>query len=94
MAVYQLLCGALDVDPHGFFEMAAERTPATREHPWRLTKPRVISRIRRNAFSSRVINDWNSLAAAVVACDALNQFKKQLYAHWTHIAHDILHTDK
>ncbi|XP_043199360.1 uncharacterized protein LOC122369049, partial [Amphibalanus amphitrite] len=61
IAVYQLLRGGLDMDPRNFFEMAADRTPATRGHQWRLAKPRAVSRIRRNAFSIRVINDWNSL---------------------------------
>ncbi|KAF0306369.1 hypothetical protein FJT64_022074 [Amphibalanus amphitrite] len=54
--------------------MAADRTPATRGHQWRLAKPRAVSRIRRNAFSIRVINDWNSLpSAAMVPPSRLSQ---------------------
>ncbi|KAF0295504.1 hypothetical protein FJT64_007059 [Amphibalanus amphitrite] len=59
----------LSLMERSFFEMAADRTPAKRGHQWRLAKPRADSRIRRNAFSIRVINDWNSLPPAVVASD-------------------------
>ena len=55
IAVYQLLHGKLDLDPHIFFDEAVARD--TRGHPWKLVKPRAISRIRRNTFSIRVIND-------------------------------------
>ena len=89
--VYQLLHGSLDLDPHAFFDTAVTRD--TRGHPWKLTKPRAVSRIRRNAFSTRVINDWNNLPAAVVNSESLNQFKNRLDAHWSHIAHSIPHAD-
>ena len=72
--------------PHVFFDTAVARD--TRGHPWKLaTKPRAIIRIRRNAFSVRVVNDWNSLPPAVVNADTLNQFKNRLDSHWVHVAH-------
>ena len=73
IAVYQLFHGGLDLDPQEFFDTAVARD--TRGHPWRLVKPRATSRIRHNAFSIRVVNDWNSLPTAVVTEDTLNQFK-------------------
>ena len=91
IAIYQLLHGKLDLDPHIFFDEAFARD--TRGHPWKLAKPRAITRIRRNAFSVRVINDWNSLPPAVVNADTLNQFKNRLDSHWAHIAHTIPHAD-
>lgn len=91
IAVYQLLHGRLDLDPQVFFNTAVARD--TRGHPWRLVKPRAVSRIRRNAFSIRVVNDWNSLPSAVVTSDTLNQFKNRLDAHWTQIAFTIPHAD-
>ena len=63
IAVYQVLHGGLDLDPLSFFDRTLARD--TRGHPWRLTKPRAETRVRRNAFAVRVINDWNSLPAAV-----------------------------
>ena len=91
IAVFQLLHGGMDLDPDVFLNTAVARN--TRGHPWRLVKPRAVSRIRRNAFSVRVVNDWNSLPSAVVTSASLNQFKNRLDTHWAHIAHTIPHTD-
>ena len=89
--VYQLLHGGIDLDPWDFFTVATGRN--TRGHAWRLIKPQAITRIRRNAFSVRVINDWNGLLPAVVLAETLNQFKNRLDSHWTQIAHAIPHED-
>ena len=91
IAVFQLLHGGLDLDPDVFFNTAVARD--TRGHPWRLVKPRAVSRIRCNAFSVRVVNDWNSLPSTVVTSATLNQFKNRLDAHWIQIAHATPHTD-
>ena len=91
IAVYQLLHGGLDLDPQDFFDTALARD--TRGHPWRLVKPRVVSRIRRNAFSVRVVNDWNSLPPEIVASETMNQFKNRLDSHWLRTAYTIPHTD-
>ena len=80
IAVYQLLHGKLDLNPHIFFDTA-------------VAKPRAITRIRGNAFSVSVVNDWNSLPPAVVNADTLNQFKNSLDSHWAHIVHTIPHAD-
>ena len=88
ITVYQLPHGGLELDPRYFFDTAATRE--TRGHPWKLMKPRAVSRIRRNAFSIRVINDWNSLPAAVVSLDSLNQFKSRCDSGWPHTVHITL----
>ena len=77
--VYQLLNAGVDVHPGIFFEKA---TSSTRGHKWKLKKPRAESRIRRNAFATRVVNDWNSLPHSVVESHSLNSFKSNLDAHW------------
>ena len=66
-----MMHGRLDLDPRIFLNTAVARD--TRGHPWKLVKPRAASRIRRNAFSVRVVNDWNSLPPTVVNADTLNQ---------------------
>ena len=91
IAVYQLLHGGLDLDPQDFFNTTLARD--TRGHPWRLVKPRAVSRIRRNAFSIRVVNDWNSLPPEVVASETVNQFKNRLDSHWKNTAYTIPHVD-
>ena len=89
--VYQLLHGGVDIDLHDFFVLASARN--TRGHPWRLAKPHAHTRIRRNSFSVRVINDWNGLPPTVVSAESLNQFKNRLDTHWSHLAHLIPHED-
>ena len=91
IAVFQLLHGGLDLHPDVSFNTAVARD--TRGHPWRLVKPRAVSRIQCNAFSVRVVNDWNSLPSTVVTSATLNQFKNRLDAHWIQIAHATPHTD-
>ena len=91
IAVYQVLHGGLDIDPLNFFDRTHARD--TRGHPWRLAKPRANTRVRRNAFAVRVVNDWNSLPAAVVNSETVNQFKNRLDAHWAHLTHAIPQTD-
>ena len=81
ITVYQLLHGGLDVDSEQFLKLA--RPGPTRGHPWKLEKPRAVSRVRRCAFSTRVVNPWNALPASVVAAASLNQFKSRLDSHWT-----------
>ena len=91
IAVYQLLHGRLDLDSRIFLNTAVARD--TRGHPWKLVKPRAASRIRRNAFSVSVVNDWNSLPPAVVNADTLNQFKNRLDSHWARISRSIPQED-
>ena len=91
IAVYQILHGGIDLDAQDFFNTEVVRD--TRGHSWRLVKPRAVSRIRRNAFSVRVVNDWNGLPSEVVASVTLNQFKNRLDTHWASIAHDIPNAD-
>ena len=54
----------------------------TRGHPLKIAKPRASTRVRRNAFTVRIVNDWNGLPADVVCAPGLNSFKSKLDAHW------------
>ena len=85
--VYQLLHGMIDQDPAQFLSLA--NSSRTRGHQWKLVKPSATSRVRRAAFSCRVVNDWNSLPATVVAACSLDQFKARLDSHWTDCMYDI-----
>ena len=90
ITVYQVLRQGVDVDATQFFTLAT--TGNTRGHEWKLLKPRAVSRVRRNAFSVRVINEWNLLPPSVVAAPSLNAFKARLDRHWAHAKHDV-HTN-
>ena len=91
IAVFQILHSGLDLDPAVFFTPAAKAT--TRGHPWKMSKPQAVTRIRRNAFAVRVVNDWNALPSHVVTSQTVNQFKARLDSHWTHLQYTIPHQD-
>ena len=63
------------------------------EGPWKMNKPQAITRIRRNAFAVRVVNDWNALPSRVVTSSTVNQFKARLDSHWAHLQYTIPHQD-
>ena len=89
---YQLLHGGIDLDPQDFFTSATGRN--TRRHPSRLIKPRAITGIRRNAFSVRVISDWNGLPPTVVSPKHWSSFRTALtVTGHKQIAYTILHED-
>ena len=91
IAVYQVLHSGVDLDPQTFFTLSAGST--TRGHPWKICKPQAATRIRRNAFSVRVVNDWNALPLHVVTATSVNMFKARLDAHWKHFQYTIPHQD-
>ena len=80
ITVFQLLHSGIDMDPTVFFTPPS--SDITRGHPWKLAKPRAVSRVRRQAFSCRVINDWNGLPLEVVSATSVNQSKGRFNAHW------------
>ena len=80
---YQIFHGGIDIQPDIFFNQATEST--TRGHRWKLKKPRAKSRVRRNAFATRIVNDWNSLPPSIVDAPSLNAFKSNLDAYWADI---------
>ena len=55
-------------------------------------KLRAVTRVCRNAFFVRVINDWNSLSSVVVDANILNQFKNRLDTHWADMLYTIPYT--
>ena len=78
--MYMLLNGHLNLEKDEFVQLAP--TTSTRGHPLKLTKLRAQTRVRRNHWSTRVINDWNSLPDQVVLAPSVNVFKCRLDYHW------------
>ena len=60
----------------------------TRGHSLKLRKDRVSKSVRRNFYSSRVINDWNLLPESVISAPTVNCFKSRLDRHWRDRRHD------
>ena len=85
--VYQILHAQLDLHPETFF--APARDTRTRGHQLKLQKETAQTRVRRNCFSVRVINDWNALPEDVVLAPSLNAFKSRLDAHWADLRYEI-----
>ena len=80
IAVFQLFRGRFSLDSRAFFD--TEFTRDMRGHTWNLTKPRAVTRSRRNAFSTRVVNDWTRLPPALVTPNTVNQL-----IDWTPTGH-------
>ena len=51
----------------------------TRGHPYKIARPRCRLDVRCRYFSVRVIPTWNSLQAATVSAQTLDQFKRYLH---------------
>ena len=77
---YKILNGLVRVDASKFF--VPGRLGHIRGHPQRVFKQHATKLPRRNNFSQRVVNDWNSLPSKVVKASSVNEFKNKLDEHW------------
>ena len=85
--VYMLMNSSVDLRRDDFFR--APPIGTTRGHSMKVAKPRANSRPRRNNWSVRTVNDWNSLPAHVIQATSLNQFKNRLDEFWADHVYDI-----
>ena len=74
--VFKIVKGIDKVDKNIFFAFADNSR--VRGHKYKLVKRHSKLDIRKQFFSNRVINDWNSLPDEVVAADTVNCFKARL----------------
>ena len=67
----------------------------TRGHHQKLKKLHAKTQIRKNFFSIRVVDLWNSLPQDIVSSKSVNLFKNRLDKHWCHIKYiqDFITTD-
>jgi hypothetical protein len=75
--VYKLLTGKERVDCSQFFEMAPT-DHGLRGHSLKLFTRRARLDIRKNFFSNRVVERWNSLSQATIDAPTVNTFKNRL----------------
>ena len=78
--IYMMMNGHIDIPMDEFFLPA--HTARTRGHSMKLAKPQAQSRVRRNHWTIRAVNDWNSLPDHVVQAPSTNAFKNRLDDHW------------
>ena len=76
--VYKILRG----DNQSLCDLFMMNEFRTRGHKFKLYKPLVPTTIRKQFFSIRVINNWNSLPYEVVNAVSLDSFKSKLDNPW------------
>ena len=76
--VFKMFKGIDNLDAARFF---VRDTSSTRGHCLKLKKFRSNHDMRKNFFTNRVVNWWNSLPDQVIECNTLDTFKKHLDLH-------------
>ena len=79
--VYKIMNGMVRLNQDDFF--FPSRLEQTRGHHQKIAKIKATKLVRINAFSQRIINDWNSLPEKVVKAESLNIFKNRLDDVWS-----------
>ena len=51
----------------------------------KIFKRHALKTARKNSFSQRVINDWNSLPTDVIESPSIDIYKNRLDKHWQHL---------
>jgi hypothetical protein len=77
---YKLLTGKEDINYCNFFQLNTNGCNL-RGHDKKLFTGRCRLEIRRNFFSQRVIDNWNSLPQEVIDSESVNGFKRRLDKH-------------
>ena len=83
--VFKIISGLDRIGADRFF---AFNTSKTRGHSKKFFKPFSRLNLRKNSFSQRVVNDWNSLPESLVGVDDLDSFKAGLDKHWEESKYD------
>ena len=78
--VYKIFTGRDRLNPDDFFEMS--RSQGTRGHLMKVQKHHSSTLLKRNVFSRRVVDLWNSLPDDVVKAETMNQFKNRIDKTW------------
>ena len=79
IAVYKILSGQDKVDRHKLFNCYGAQSRVTRlsQYPDNIQPTHSNTDIRRNFFTQRIINDWNSLPQDIKESTTTNNFKKK-----------------
>lgn len=85
---YKIITKKYDLKSETFFE-TRNNDNRTRGHHLKIIKPHARSSQRKNFFSIRVINCWNSLPEQVINAPSLNSFKNRLDKFWAN--HPLLY---
>ena len=75
LEVFKMVKGFNKINSSKMFTLSTIKN--TRGHRYKLNKNRSRLEIRRNFFSQRIVNKWNSLPSGVVESDSVNSFKNR-----------------
>ena len=79
ITTYKLLTNQMKIKHEEFLKMG---NAITRGHRYKLMKKGATKFVRVNAFSNRIVTDWNSLPEYVVEAPSTDAFKKRLDDTW------------
>ena len=80
LQTYRILTKVDDLEETDFFTMRQE--DRTRSNGFKIFKRQCRTKARANAFSQRVVNNWNNLPKEVTTAPTVNRFKSALENHW------------
>ncbi len=78
--MYKIIHNIDKIDKDKQFTMSAYT--ATRGNSFKLFKKRARTEVRKNTFSHRVVDTWNSLPDSVILAPSVNSFKGKLNKFW------------
>jgi hypothetical protein len=78
--VFKIMSGHYNIDPKDFFQVPTNNQ--TRGHSKKIAKPSIRTTLKKNSFSYRTIDSWNSLPESIIQAPSLNSFKNRLDKHW------------
>ena len=81
--MYKIMNGIVRMNKNDIFTPCT--TPYTRGHSQKVFKSHAIKQPRINAFSKRVVNDWNDLPSDVITAPSVIEFKIRLDKYWEKI---------
>ena len=81
----RILIKVYDKEACGFLKLWKDVAPrtGTRGHPLKIYPQQAKSSLRKNSFTLRVVNTWNSLPSQVVEAKTVNTFKNRLDRFWS-----------
>ena len=78
--VYKIISGIDKLDTDALLTFSSQGRK--RGHSLKLFKRRARLNLRKNSFSNRIVDVWNTLPEFVVKAPSLNAFKNRLNKHW------------
>ena len=86
--VYKYLHGLYEIDNSNFLPLHTSVGMATRGHSLKLLKKQCSTNLRRNFFTLRVVNTWNSMPEEIVRSTSVNCFKGRFDRFWCHLRYE------